>query len=358
MSEEEKIALFDAYLRNELNETQGKEFEDLLEKSEDFQASYSEYLADYKLIQDGIEYDDIKKQLKVLHPKTRKFILFKPLFYIPLAAAAAIALLFTIGPLNQNNNTASAEDSSKYQELSTEEEANETSFAVESELDDKQTQDSTDHFVDELSKVLEIEYIEPKGTSFCISEQGYFITAKHLVHKRRYIKLQQLDLGLVFNTEVIYRDSVLDFALLKCSAENATQLNQILFKINKSEYDLGDEVFTLGYPKADIVYTKGSISSANGFRSDTMTFEVSMASNPGNSGAPLFSTQGELIGMIIANNSKKQSVTYVLKPELIEKRLKSLANEHDFKVNTNSKLKNSSSTDLIKKLRPFVFEVH
>jgi S1-C subfamily serine protease len=315
-------------------------------------------LADYNFIQDGIEYGEIKKQLKALHPKKSKFIFFKPQFYIPLAAAAVIALIFTIGPLENNNNTASAEDSSKYQELSTEEEASETSFAVESELDDNQAQDSTDSFVDELSNVLELEYKEPKGTAFCISEEGYFITAKHLVHKRRYVKLQQMDLGLVFNTEVIYRDSVLDFALLRCSAENAAQLKQIPYKINKTGYNLGDDVFTLGYPKADIVYTKGAISSANGFRSDTMTFEVSMASNPGNSGAPLFSTRGELIGMIIANNSKKQSVTYVLKPELIENRLKALASEHDFKINSVSTLKNSGNTELIKKLRPFVFEVH
>ena len=368
MSEEEKIALFDAFLKGELSAQDKADFNTLLEKNEDFRLSFEDYQLISDQIKKGEEYRLIKHSLMEIHAATQKTHskILKLKFIIPIISAAAIVILmYTIFPMGSNGDTAHATENSEgdYSPTDNEGEASEMSEETEVadstldefEIDEQNFNQSESQ--DQLDEMVSVTESIPLGTSFQISENGYFITAKHLVHKKRYVILQNKDQNLAFYTEVIYRDTLTDFALLKCSDSVANLLKPCPYKIKTMTPQLGDEVFTIGYPKADIVYTKGSVSSSKGYRSDSLTFELSMASNPGNSGAPLFSKNGNLMGFIIANNSKKQSVTYVVQPSYIHKRLQQLDERFDIDMSKNYSKNSQKPSYLIGKFSPFVFEL-
>jgi serine protease Do len=359
MTEEEKIILFDAYLGNELADEAKADFLLLLDKNEDFKRDFDAYKTFAAHIKAGQEYGRIKGKLQAIHSETQKAKapILRPRFYLPLIAAAVIAVLVIIVPRqfgSMSEDTASAD----YQELSTAEESKANDYSTEFEPLEDIGADSATICLTKLDQVLAYKKDNPKGTCFLISNQGYFITAKHLVYKKKYVKIQQGDLDKAFFTEVIYRDSLLDFAILKCSDANASDLKTPPYKLSKKAPGLGDDVFTLGYTKADIVFTKGSVSSANGYRSDSMTYEVSMPANKGNSGAPLYSNNGYLVGFVIANHSKKQAVTYVVKPSYIQSRIDNLQDSISIDMHKNYLKKYSKMSDRVKKFSPFVFELY
>ena len=362
MSEEEKIALFDAYLAKELAEQARLEFELLIEKNEEFKTEFEAYKSFSVQIKAGEEYGRIKTKLASIHSETQKEKagVLRPKFYIPMIAAAIITLVVIIVPTqfeSASEDTANAD----YQELSTAEEAAEDDtddYSAEYEADNINDVDSASVQLSKLDEELTYKKGDPKGTCFLISDQGYFITAKHLVYKKKYVKIQQRESGQAFFTEVVYRDSLLDFAILKCSDKIGSELKAPPYKLSNTAPGLGDDVFTLGYPKTDIVFTKGSVSSANGFRSDSMTYEVSMPANKGNSGAPLFSNDGKLVGFVIANHSKKQSVTYVVKPSFIQDRIDNLQDSLNINMKHNYIRNYSKTSQRVKKLSPFVFELY
>ena len=364
MSEEEKIALFDAYLNNELSEADRVDFESLLEKNVDFKAEFEEYKSVSHEIFEGAEYGQIISNLDQIHgdiygKKGSKPLILRPRFYIPVSIAAGLALLFTIvNPLGGSNEDMMADNNADYIELDNDE-ATEEYAEGEDDVSYMSPEEPMDSLADPvLEETLPIVNKTPKGSCFLISNDGFFITSKHLVKKRRYVKIQQKDREVVFNAEVIYRDSLLDFAILQCAPKQTDNFRAVPFKFYKKKPSLGEDVFTLGYPKPDIVYTTGVVSSETGYKSDSVSYEVSMPSNPGNSGAPLFTKKGDLVGMVIANNSKKQSVTYILKPYYIQERLNNLKDSLNIDMRDNYTKRFSKVPDMIDKYRSFIFEIH
>ena len=362
MSEEEKIALFDAYSRNEMSLEDRADFERLLEKNEEFAADFEAYKLLAGEIVDSQEYAEISRGLKGIHKDLydkKKPLLLRPKFLVPMGIAASIALIITIWSPQEGSMAEDSGESADYVELMHDvDDAAEEGSAIEDPDYISEEEAMIDSTVDILDEVLPMVKSEPKGSCFLISKKGYFVTSKHLVKKRKYVNLQQKDRDVSFRTEVIYRDSILDFAVLRCSELVAENFKAVPFKFYRNSPSLGDDVFTLGYPKSDIVYTKGVVSSETGFRSDSMSFQISMPSNPGNSGAPLFTKKGDLVGMVIANHSKKQSVTYILKPDYIQERLKSLNAVHDIDMSKNYSKRFNKTSDLISKYRPYIFEIH
>ncbi|WP_163202633.1 trypsin-like peptidase domain-containing protein, partial [Citrobacter koseri] len=68
--------------------------------------------------------------------------------------------------------------------------------------------------------------------------------------------------------------------------------------IRKSNADLGEEIFTLGYPRNEVVYGMGYLSAKSGYNGDTLSYQIQMSVNPGNSGAPVFNKVGDIIGVL------------------------------------------------------------
>lgn len=66
---------------------------------------------------------------------------------------------------------------------------------------------------------------------------------------------------------------------------------------------LGQKIFTIGYPVTDLLgvepkYTDGSISSLTGLSDEAAFMQISVPTQPGNSGGPLMNEKGQVVGMI------------------------------------------------------------
>ena len=48
--------------------------------------------------------------------------------------------------------------------------------------------------------------------------------------------------------------------------------------INKSNSNLGEQIFTLGYPRNEIVYGEGYVSAKSGNEGDSTAYQVSVCS--------------------------------------------------------------------------------
>lgn len=92
-----------------------------------------------------------------------------------------------------------------------------------------------------------------------------------------------------------------DLALLRIPYQTK---NYLTFA-NPGSADIGDQVFTLGYPVSDILgkevkYTDGSISFLSGLQGNATFFQISVPVQPGNSGGPLVNQDGNVVGVVTA----------------------------------------------------------
>ena len=83
-----------------------------------------------------------------------------------------------------------------------------------------------------------------------------------------------------------------------------------------TEAGLGAEVFTVGFPKTEILGVKpklatGVISSRFGMRDDPRTYQISVPVQAGNSGGPLLNKQGQVVGVVAAKLNAAQVFNWI-----------------------------------------------
>ena len=134
------------------------------------------------------------------------------------------------------------------------------------------------------------------GSGFIISDDGYVITNAHVVNNAIEIKIGLKD-RREFDAELIGTDTASDIALLKVDAGNLP-----VVKIGDSDdLRVGEWVLAIGSPFGfEQTATQGIVSAlGRSLPDDTYVpfIQTDAAVNPGNSGGPLFNTDGEVIGV-------------------------------------------------------------
>ena len=120
-----------------------------------------------------------------------------------------------------------------------------------------------------------------------------------------------------YTAEVILTDKFNDLAVMKVTDYRFNGFN-IKYGVKGNVSDIGTDIFVLGYPLTttmgeDIKLTTGVISSKTGFQGDVSQYQISAAVQPGNSGGPLFDSQGNLIGIVSAKHRGAENVGYAIK---------------------------------------------
>lgn len=199
-----------------------------------------------------------------------------------------------------------------------------------------------------------------EGTGFAINNKGYFITSFHMVKNADSVFVTNNVLDRA-SAKLIISEPSLDIAIYKI--DNIDILKDLAFpfsfKDNTSE--IGDKIFTLGYPRRDAVYGEGALSSMTGFNNDTTMYQISIPVNPGNSGGPLMDEQGNIIGVIRGKQSSAEATGFAIKSNFIKQTINKLENDSLKKdmalVTKKSNLKGLKRSEQIKKIQPFVFNV-
>jgi S1-C subfamily serine protease len=100
---------------------------------------------------------------------------------------------------------------------------------------------------------------------------------------------------------------------------------------------------------SEIKLTNGIISSLSGYRNNNSYYQISAPIQPGNSGCPLFDTNGNLIGLISAKLTNGENVGYALKSA----KLCDFLLLNGIKIpNNTSAINNSQLSQKIKQLKP------
>ena len=196
------------------------------------------------------------------------------------------------------------------------------------------------------------------GTGFAISGNGYIATAYHVVKGADSIYVQNGKGS--FKVQAIYTDPVNDVAVLKISDANFDNLPSLPYSIKKGMSGIGESVFTLGFPKDDIVLGDGYVSSKNGINGDTLAYQVAIPVNPGNSGGPLLDNNGNIVGIINGKENKTDGATFAVKSRYIMEALNAIPQDSLSKrvgYGKKSLLKGLKREKQVEKMQDYVFMI-
>lgn len=197
------------------------------------------------------------------------------------------------------------------------------------------------------------------GTGFAISTNGYVITNNHVVQGADSVYIQNIE-GQSFKAKLIYIDPAYDLAVLQIVDPNFKSFDSLPYAFKKSSSDLGEDVFTIGFPDDKSVYGKGYLSSRTGYAGDTLAYQVSIPVNPGNSGGPLLDNNGNVIGIISGKQTHFDGAAFAVKSKFLLKSLENISQDSlDKKLVLSKKnmLAGLDRKDKIKKLQNYVFMV-
>lgn len=151
------------------------------------------------------------------------------------------------------------------------------------------------------------------GTGFLIDTKGYVVTNAHVLKGTGAVVVNNK--GQEFKVTVVHVDRARDLAILKINDADYEPLKSLPYGIRKNNSDLGEQIFTLGHPRSDndIVYGEGYLAARTGYNGDTLSYQIQISANPGNSGAPVFNNNGEVIGIVSTRQAEAEGVTFAIK---------------------------------------------
>lgn len=199
------------------------------------------------------------------------------------------------------------------------------------------------------------------GSGFLIDAKGYIATNAHVLKGSDAIVVNSN--GDEFKATIVHIDRQSDFALLKIEDEDYHALKSLPYAIGQGSADLGEEIFTLGYPRDDnsITYTQGYLSAKSGFKGDTASYQIQMNSNPGNSGGPVLNKNGEVIGILSSRQVQADGVTFAIKSKNIYQLIDDLKKEDTslvkIKMPVSTTLRGKEREVQVKKIQECVFSI-
>lgn len=353
MKQEEFIEMADRYLRQEMSSQERVEFESLCDQNPQWKSAYVEHAHLVEIMkkqEDRASFKTAVSETLRAKPKETIFIRTWRMLKINAAAAAVVAVLSSLATLYLTGYFSTIKrTTSDYSALKRE--VNNVKRNVNAH------QNAISNFNKEQHS--DQDPLQYGATGFMLTHDGYVVTNFHVVSGADSIYLQNNN-GDSFKAAVIHVDPEKDLAILHISDSTFIATGKIPYTFRKKEMDLGEAIFTIGYPRDEAVYGEGYLSSSTGYSGDTTAYQISVPVNPGNSGGPLLDKEGHIIGIISGKQKGIDGAAFAIKTKaLIESlnRIPADSLEGNIRLNNKNSLTSLPRTEQIKKLQDFIYMV-
>ncbi|MDB5286640.1 MAG: protease Do [Mucilaginibacter sp.] len=363
MKEEQLLEMIERYLNGDMSIEERAKFEALRNKD----ASINEKLAEHKnftgLLKQYSERLDLENRLNAIHNEIDVHTLKEDLMAHPslivqlwrnhhskISVAASIAIFAILCTLYFTGDLTNKDP--RFMELK-----REVGKLKQSTENLNRSQNNLIHDIK-----YDKRFTNPgnfRGTGFALSSNGYIITNYHVVNGADSIYVQNAE-GESFRTKIIYTEPQYDVAILEVNDSSFKNLGTIPYSFKKTKSDLGEDVYTLGYPGDEIKFGPGALTASSGFRGDTTEYEVYIPVNPGNSGGPLLDEKGNIIGVINGKQTQTSGAAFAVKSNYLLKAIQNIPTDSlskSFSLNTKNTLAGLTRPQQIKKMRNYVFMV-
>lgn len=210
------------------------------------------------------------------------------------------------------------------------------------------------------SKLAPGTEIKGGGSAFLINTKGLLVTNAHVLRNAKGIIVAN-NKGKEFKAQILNIDTEKDLALIKIDDAEFQALNNIPYSIRKSSTDIAEPIFTLGYPRNEIVYGEGYLSAQYGYNRDTLCWQIAVAANPGNSGGPVFNRNGEIIGVLSTKDANAEGVVFAVRSkyihQLVEEQNQKEKHQPPIKISNRSLLRGMDKVNQVKRIQENVFMV-
>ncbi len=197
------------------------------------------------------------------------------------------------------------------------------------------------------------------GTGFALTADGYLVTSAHVIKGADSLLVESRD-HRRYRAERVYADTKHDLAILRIKDPSFKPFAKLPYTFKAGQADLGERVYTLGYPREDVVYGEGALSARSGYDGDTAFYQVSIPLNPGNSGGPLLDGQGNLIGVVSSRQDDVLGAAFAAKSSFLVRLVDSLKNKQaaqPYHLPRTNQLAGTGRSQQVKRLQDFVFVV-
>lgn len=173
------------------------------------------------------------------------------------------------------------------------------------------------------------------GTGFLLSRSGLIGTNWHVVADAKNIRVAFPGWTDSVRADVAIRDVVNDLAVLRLTdlTKLAATCPELPFQLASSSHvTLGQHVSAIGYPLSPMLgsnpkFSEGVVSSKSGWQDDPRSLQISAQVQPGSSGSPLFDSEGNVIGIVVATldavrvyqlaSAIPQNINYAIKADYL-----------------------------------------
>lgn len=203
--------------------------------------------------------------------------------------------------------------------------------------------------------------VKKTGTGFALTNNGYFVTAYHVIHDENgygdsvYILNNN---GQYFKVSLVTFDAAADVAIMKVDKSGFRfGKGELPYTFSHSKAGLGTHIFTLGFPTDEIAYSEGYISARNGFDGNNSQYTLELPVGHGQSGSPLIDSKGNILGLLTAVGTEKEEKTYAVNTKAITDLLHKLPDEKNIKLPKSTKISRMSREQQIDVIEDYTLSV-